>query len=137
MSARPDFDMLIDAAHAVLERAYTPYSRFSVGAALLGESGRVHVGANVENASFSQCQCAEASAIGALIAAGDRRIVAGAIVGSGPDPCMPCGGCRQRLAEFSQPDTPLICASVEGKSITTTVGALLPQPFGPLDVPPR
>jgi cytidine deaminase len=127
-----DRDQLVAAARSVRMHAHAPYSNFAVGAALLGESGRLHVGANVENASYSECQCAEASAIGALIAAGDRQILAAAIVGPGSEPCMPCGGCRQRLAEFSQRDTTLYCGSVDGAIVETTIGDLLPLPFGPL-----
>jgi cytidine deaminase len=137
MKTALDSAKLIAAAREVRENSHAPYSKFQVGAALLGESGRVHVGANVENAAYSECQCAEASAIGALIAAGDRKILAAAIVGSGSTPCAPCGGCRQRLAEFAAPATPVYCASVEGKTVETTVGELLPLPFGPPHLAPR
>ena len=83
-----------------MERAYAPYSRFRVGAALRAEDGSIHVGANVENAAYPQGQCAEASAIGALIAAGRKRITEVAVISDGEDYCVPCGGCRQRLREF-------------------------------------
>ena len=96
---------LVDAARAALERAYAPYSRFRVGAALRAEDGSIHVGANVENAAYPQSQCAEASAIGALIAAGCRQITEVAVVSDGDAPCVPRGGCRQRLREFV-PDGP-------------------------------
>ncbi len=122
---------LIAAARAVRARAYAPYSNYHVGAALLGESGQIHTGANVENAAFPQGQCAEASAIGALIAAGDRRIVEAAVIGSGPDLCTPCGGCRQRLFEFGGPALIVHLCDSEGRSETVTLEDLLPRAFGP------
>src|SRR4051795_6050279 len=93
-------DALVAAAKAVMERAHAPYSRFRVGAALRAEDGSIHVGANVENAAYPQGQCAEASAIGALVAAGRSRITEVAVISDGEDFCVPCGGCRQRLREF-------------------------------------
>lgn len=124
---------LFEAARQVRENAYAPYSRFKVGAAILGESGRIFTGANVENAAYPQGQCAEASAIGALIAAGDRRIRAVAVVGGDPgEPlCTPCGGCRQRLREFAALDTPVHVCDAEGPRRTFTLEELLPQSFGP------
>src|SRR5260221_14537761 len=105
---------LIDAAAAAGANAYAPYSCFAVGAAIRAEDGRLHAGANVENAAFPQGQCAEASAIGAMITAGDRRLQAVLVVGAGPELCTPCGGCRQRLAEFGDLDTPVHLATAEG-----------------------
>ena len=90
-------DDLLAAASAARANAYAPFSNFPVGAALRAASGRVHAGCNVENAAFPQGQCAEASAIGAMVAAGDREIVEAVVIGGGPDLCSPCGGCRQRL----------------------------------------
>ncbi len=98
---------LLAAADAVMRRAHAPYSDFRVGAALRGAGGAIHVGANVENASYSQTQCAEASAIGAMIAAGETRITAVAIVAERLEHCPPCGGCRQRLSEFADAETPV------------------------------
>ena len=98
---------LLAAADAVMRNAYAPYSNFPVGAALRSPSGAIHVGANVENAAYPQGQCAEASAIGAMVAAGDRAITAVAVVAEKLDVCPPCGGCRQRLKEFAAPDTPV------------------------------
>lgn len=115
---------LVDAARAVMSHAYVPYSHFPVGAALRGAAGGIHVGANVENAAYPQSQCAEASAIGALVAAGETRITAIAVVARNVDLCPPCGGCRQRLSEFAGPDTPVYLGAE-----TTTLGALLPQSF--------
>jgi purine nucleotide phosphorylase/homotetrameric cytidine deaminase len=120
---------LIAAATAIRERAYAPYSSFPVGAALRGSDGGIHVGCNVENAAFPQGQCAEASAIGAMISAGERRIVEVAVVGGGEALCTPCGGCRQRLAEFGRPDTPVHLCGSEGLRRTVTLGDLLPLAF--------
>src|SRR5579863_7711890 len=102
-----DPQQLLEAAQAVMRRAHAPYSDFKVGAALLGAGGQIHVGANVENASYSQTQCAEALAIGAMVAAGETRITAVAIVADRVERCPPCGGCRQRLSEFAGPKTPV------------------------------
>src|SRR5579875_4123197 len=102
-----DAQELLAAADAVMRRAYAVYSQFKVGAALRGAGGAIHVGANVENASYSQAQCAEASAIGAMIAAGETRITAVAIVAERVQRCPPCGGCRQRLSEFASAQTPV------------------------------
>jgi homotetrameric cytidine deaminase len=116
---------LLDAARAVMAHAHVPYSHFPVGAALRGAAGGVHVGANVENAAYPQGQCAEASAIGAMIAAGETQITAIAVVAQNVELCPPCGGCRQRLSEFAGPDTPVYLGAE-----TTTLGALLPLSFG-------
>ena len=103
--------------------------QLSVGAALRAANGRVHAGCNVENAAFPQGQCAEASAIGAMVAAGDREIVEAVVIGGGPDLCSPCGGCRQRLAEFAAPETPIHLCGPEGLRRTVTLGELLPFAF--------
>jgi homotetrameric cytidine deaminase len=116
---------LLDAARAVMAHAHVPYSHFPVGAALRGAAGGIHVGTNVENAAYPQSQCAEASAIGNMIAAGETQITAIAVVAANVDVCPPCGGCRQRLSEFAGPDTPVYMGSE-----TTTLGELLPASFG-------
>jgi homotetrameric cytidine deaminase len=121
--------MLLGAADAVMRNAYAPYSHFPVGAALRTPSGAIHVGANVENAAHPQGQCAEASAIGALVAAGESAISAVAVVAEKLDICPPCGGCRQRLKEFAAPDTPVYLGRPDGPMQTTSVGALLPLAF--------
>jgi homotetrameric cytidine deaminase len=122
-------DALLGAADAVMRNAYAPYSNFPVGAALRSPSGAIHVGANVENAAYPQGQCAEASAIGAMVAAGDRAITAVAVVAEKLDVCPPCGGCRQRLKEFAAPDTPVYLGRPGGPHETTTMAALLPLAF--------
>jgi homotetrameric cytidine deaminase len=118
-------EALVAAAREAMGRAHAPYSRFRVGAALRAEDGSIHAGANVENSAYPQGQCAEASAIGALVAAGEREITAVAVVAEQMDVCPPCGGCRQRLSEFAGPGTPVHL----GASHTTTVGELLPMSF--------
>jgi homotetrameric cytidine deaminase len=120
---------LLRAAEAVMRTAYVPYSRFPVGAALRGADGRVYVGSNVENASYPEGQCAETSAIGALIAAGQKEITEVAVTAERMEFCPPCGGCRQRLAEFAAPDTPVHLGRPDGPRMTTTVGELLPLAF--------
>lgn len=122
-------DSLLAAADTVMRKAYAPYSNFPVGAALRSPSGAVHVGANVENVAYPQGQCAEASAIGAMVAAGDQAITAVAVVAEKLDVCPPCGGCRQRLKEFAAPDTPVYLGRPGGAFETTTMAALLPLAF--------
>ncbi|HEY7140835.1 MAG TPA: cytidine deaminase, partial [Methylomirabilota bacterium] len=91
---------MLDRAHQALVNAHAPYSRFRVGACLRAASGRLHAGCNVENSSYPVTQCAEATAIGAMVAAGDREIAEILVVTEGPELCPPCGRCRQQLAEF-------------------------------------
>lgn len=121
---------LVDGARVAMGRAYVPYSHFPVGAALRsgGDAATVHLGANVENAAYPQTQCAEASAIGALIAAGGTRIVEVAVMAD-TRLITPCGGCRQRLAELAGPDTPVHLCGPEGVRQTVTLAQLLPYAF--------
>ncbi|MBP6898633.1 MAG: cytidine deaminase [Burkholderiaceae bacterium] len=122
---------LVQAARAARQRAYAPYSRFAVGAALLDEAGRIHAGCNVENAAYPQGQCAEATAIGALVMAGGARILAAAVVGVADEPVTPCGGCRQRLREFAAGDCNIWVADLDAVRARFTLDALLPASFGP------
>ena len=122
-------DELMRAADEVMRTAYVPYSHFPVGAALRAPDGSIHVGSNVENASYPQGQCAETSAIGALIAAGHTLIAEVAVTAERMDICPPCGGCRQRLAEFASADTLVHLGRPDGPRETTTVGELLPLAF--------
>jgi homotetrameric cytidine deaminase len=122
-------DELMRAADEVMKTAYAPYSRFPVGAALRAPDGSIHVGSNVENASYPQGQCAETSAIGALIAAGHTRIAEVAVTAERMDICPPCGGCRQRLAEFASADTLVHLGRPGGPRQTITIGELLPLAF--------
>ena len=125
------FERLFEAAKKVRERAHVPYSQFKVGAAFLTEDNSIVVGCNVENAAYPQSQCAEASAIGNLISQGYKNIVEIVVIGSGNKLCSPCGGCRQRIREFSKLDVPIHMCSVEGHIKTSTLGELLPDSFGP------
>jgi homotetrameric cytidine deaminase len=124
-------DALIDAARAAMQRAYAPYSRYAVGAALRAEDGSIHIGANVENAAYPQGQCAEASAIGALVAAGHTRATEVAVIASADEVCVPCGGCRQRLREFMPLDGTVHLLGGSGAREDVTLEALLPRSFGP------
>ena len=122
---------IVAAARAAMKNAYAPYSRFKVGAAVRGESGRLYAGCNVENAAYPQGWCAEASAIAAMVMAGETRIVEAAVIGDGEAPCTPCGGCRQKLHEFAGGDLPIHVCGPEGLRRTVTLGELLPLAFGP------
>ena len=122
-------EALLGAAQAAMRNAHAPYSGFKVGAALRAAGGAVYVGANVENASYPQGQCAEASALGALVAAGEREITAAAVVAERLEVCPPCGGCRQRLAELARPETPVHLGRPGGPRRTLTVAELLPLSF--------
>ena len=113
---------LRQAALAVWENAYAPYSGFKVGAALRGESGTVYRGCNVENVAYPEGTCAEAGAIAAMVAA---------VVAGSPLPVTPCGGCRQKLAEFGARDVVVTMATVEGAEQVMTVADLLPGAFDP------
>ena len=122
---------LIDAALAVRENAYCPYSGFEVGAALIDDQGQMHVGCNVENAAYPQGNCAETSAIGAMVAAGGKTIVTIAVAG-GSDAvtaCTPCGGCRQRINEFADAQTRVIVIDDDGDWHTFSMPELLPASF--------
>jgi homotetrameric cytidine deaminase len=122
---------LLRAAAAVMANAHVPYSRFPVGAALRTPDGAIHAAANVENAAYPQGQCAEASAIGAMVAAGATEIAEVAVTAERLDICPPCGGCRQRLAEFARPETAVHLGRPGGPRVTVTLGELLPLGFGP------
>ncbi|XAT58315.1 cytidine deaminase [Rhodobacteraceae bacterium IMCC1335] len=122
---------LKQAALKVRENAYAPYSGFQVGVALMSSSGEIYTGVNVENAAYPEGTCAEAGAIARMIAAGDRKITAVYVVADGAGPVPPCGGCRQKLAEFSAPDVPVTMATISGIEKTLTVAQLLPGAFTP------
>ena len=129
MNAIPD-DRLVPAARAALAHAYAPYSGFRVGAAVLGASGAVYSGCNVENASYPVSLCAERGAIAAAVAAGERSLLAVAIVTAQGDPCPPCGMCRQALSEFG-PDMEVRLVSSDGREAHHHLADLLPAAFGP------
>jgi cytidine deaminase len=122
---------LLDAAKDVRANAHAPYSGYFVGAALLDETGSIHTGCNVENAAYPEGTCAEANAIGSMVAAGGKRIVAIAAIGGADEieACTPCGGCRQCILEFSDDDTQIILVG-EGNSIDSySISELLPAGF--------
>jgi cytidine deaminase len=115
----------------VRENAHSRYSGYRVGAAIEDDRGHVHVGCNVENASFPEGSCAEANAIGAMVAAGGKSIRTIAVVGGRDETesCTPCGGCRQRIREFSSKDTVIVLEGDDGKPVTYDIDTLLPQSF--------
>jgi cytidine deaminase len=124
-------DDLVRLARTMMVRAYAPYSKFPVGAAVRDEEGGIHGGCNVENAAYPEGLCAEASAIAALIAAGKRRVTECAVIGPGREVVTPCGGCRQKLREFAGDDLKIHLCGPEGVHRTVTLGALFPMSFGP------
>jgi cytidine deaminase len=120
---------LFEAAREVMGNAHAPYSNFPVGAAVLSESGAIHAGCNVENASYPEGWCAETSALAHMVAAGERRITEVAVIAERIAAVTPCGGCRQRLAEFGSADTLVHLCDMNGVVETVTLGALLPRSF--------
>ncbi len=131
----PTDQALFEAAEQVRARAHAPYSKFTVGAAILADDGNIYAGCNIENAAYPIGNCAEASAIAAMVAGGGKRIARIFVTGPGREPVTPCGGCRQRIREFAALDTPVICLGVEGEPLATTLGELLPHSFGPEFLP--
>lgn len=121
---------LIDEARAARELAYTPYSKFQVGAALECKDGRIFRGCNVENASYGLCNCAERTAIFTAAAAGEREVRAVVVYTPTPDATSPCGACRQVINEFG-PDAAVISICDSPDRIETTISQLLPAAFGP------
>ncbi|MDN5345242.1 MAG: cytidine deaminase [Clostridia bacterium] len=119
---------LIAIAAAAQEKAYAPYSRFKVGAALLTAEGRIYSGGNIENAAYSLTVCAERVALFQAVAAGERDFVALAVVGGDERACFPCGACRQVLAEFA-PDLEVITGQPGGPVQRRTLKELLPDVF--------
>ena len=122
-------DDLFNAARAVMANAHAPYSGFPVGAALRSASGVIYVGCNVENASYPEGLCAETSAIAAMVAAGESAVAEIAVVAQRMPQITPCGGCRQRLAEFAGPDAKVHLCDAAGIAQTVTLGELLPKAF--------
>lgn len=120
---------LVDDARHVRENAYAPYSRFKVGAAIRSASGAVYTGCNVENVAYPEGTCAEAGAIAAMVAAGDTEITEVAVIADSPHPVTPCGGCRQKIAEFARGEVRVTLATVDGASEVMSVAELLPGVF--------
>lgn len=126
-------EQLIAAATKAREMAYVPYSNYKVGAALLGKSGRIYTGCNVENASYGASICAERTALVKAISEGEREFSMIAVVTDSPKPSSPCGICRQVLYEFG-PEIRLILANLQGDSFETSIAEYLPDGFGPHDL---
>jgi cytidine deaminase len=126
-------DELVEAAAAVRQRAYAPYSHFLVGAAVMA-SGEVFAAPNIENASYPLSVCAERNACAVAVAAGHTKIEAVAVVGTGDKPTPPCGGCRQVLFEFGGAELMVIVASPSGERAVWSLSELLPSAFGPRDL---
>jgi cytidine deaminase len=135
VSAEPDLDALFAAALTAQRKAYAPYSRFEVGAAILADDGAIYPGCNVENAAYPVGACAEAGAISAMIAGGARAIRAIVVIGDGTELVTPCGACRQRIREFAAPETPIAIAGPEGIRARFSLAELLPASFGPANLP--
>jgi len=134
----PRLRALVEKALQVLPNSYAPYSGVHVAAAVLDENGRIHIGVNVENASYGLTVCAERNAVAAMVASGARRVKAVAVVSDTEDPLPPCGACRQVLAEFASPETPVASHSAEtGKTCTWSLGELLPYAFSRAHLPPE
>ena len=118
-----------DAALAVRENAHAPYSGFKVGAAVRAASGTIYRGCNVENVAYPEGTCAEAGAIAAMVAAGETRLTEVYVVAGSPAPVPPCGGCRQKLAEFGAGEVAVTLATTGGEERATTIADLLPGAF--------
>lgn len=120
---------MLKLAKKARDNAYAPYSKFHVGACILSKSGKFYVGANAENSAYPEGTCAETGAISAMVVAGDREIQAVVLIGPEQKIITPCGGCRQRLAEFSHKDTPVYLFADGCDMKQMTVGELLPEGF--------
>jgi cytidine deaminase len=120
---------LFQQALKVRELAHAPYSKFKVGAAIRTATGKIFVGCNVENIAYPEGSCAEAGAISAMIAGGEKQIEEIIVVADSPVPVSPCGGCRQKIAEFSSAGTSVLIAGLDGEVSRKTIGELLPDAF--------
>ncbi|MBM6613869.1 cytidine deaminase [Desemzia sp. RIT804] len=122
-------ETLIDNATAMLGRAYVPYSNFPVGAALVTKDGEIFSGCNIENASYGLANCAERTAIFKAVSEGKKEFDYLVVTGDTDGPISPCGACRQVMAEFCEPDMPVLLTNKKGKQYETTVNELLPGAF--------
>lgn len=125
---------MLNAAKAAQTKAYAPYSNFPVGAAIAGPNGEIFSGCNVENASYPEGNCAETSAIAAMVMAGVTQIQQIYVIGNGDGLVSPCGGCRQRIREFASADTTIHICGPEGVRAIMSIQDLLPHSFGPEQV---
>lgn len=126
-------EKLIEEAKVARDKAYVPYSKFKVGAALLTEDGKVYHGCNIENAAYSMCNCAERTAIFKAYSEGDKKYTAMAVVADTDRPCSPCGACRQVISELCPKDMQVILTNLKGDIQQITVEELLPGAFSPED----
>ena len=131
-----DFEVknMLRMANEARDRPYAPYSNFRVGACLKGATGAYYLGCNIENAAYSPTNCAERTAMFKAVYEGERQFDALAIVWDGENPAVPCGVCRQVLAEFCDPEMPVICANRKGEYKIFAMGDLLPDAFLPEDL---
>jgi len=129
-----DKNTLLEQSKIAREKAYVPYSKFKVGAALLGEDGKIYHGCNIENSGYSMTNCAERTAFFKAISDGVRKFKAIAVVADTDGPCSPCGACRQVMSEFCAPDMPVYLTNLKGDVQETTVGELIPFAFSPEDL---
>ena len=118
-------------AKEAMNKAYVPYSHFHVGAAILTANGKIYSGCNVENAAFPEGTCAEAGAIASMVLGGDTLIKDIFVIGKGDELVTPCGGCRQKIREFSSVDTMIHICGDEGVRKSLSMNELLPFSFGP------
>ena len=124
-------DQLLAASLAARSKSHSPYSGYAVGAAILDEQGRIHPGANMENAAYPQGCPAEASPLPAMVIPARKQAKPVLLTGPGPDVITPCGGCRQKLREFAAPDLRIIAGDPSGIKAQWTLDELLPHSFGP------
>jgi cytidine deaminase len=129
-----NIDELIEESKKAREKAYVPYSKFSVGAAILTKNGKVYHGCNIENAAYSLCNCAERTALFKAYSEGDRDYQMLAVVADTERPCPPCGACRQVISELCPRDMKVILTNLNGDIQQTTVAELLPGAFSPEDL---
>lgn len=136
MNSIHDFEAknMLRMANEAKDRAYVPYSGFHVGACLKAASGAYYLGCNIENAAYSPTNCAERTAMFKAVYEGEREFEALAIIWDGEKPAVPCGVCRQVLAEFCSPEMPVVCANKDGEFHILSLGDLLPNAFTPRDL---
>jgi|TARA_B110000285_G_scaffold173901_1_gene194926 cytidine deaminase len=131
MSSLPTETDCINGAKQAMDKAYAPYSNYPVGALIVTQDGQTFAGCNVENASYPEGNCAETAAIAAMVMAGHQRIQKIYIMSQDDQGATPCGGCRQRIREFSDNNTPVILCSPAGVQQRLPLAELLPHAFGP------
>ncbi|MGG3562201.1 cytidine deaminase [Neobacillus rhizosphaerae] len=129
-----NIEQLIEEAKKARDKAYVPYSKFGVGAALLTTDGKVYHGCNIENAAYSMCNCAERTALFKAYSEGDRNFQLLAVVADTERPCSPCGACRQVISELCPRDMKVVLTNLKGDIQEITVEELLPGAFSPEDL---